>query len=180
MKKENKIVTEIEYQEILNRLDAIEEERGLLKSFDFQEIYNNHVEMFNSFDEVIIALKRKKFFIEYEIELERRRYLSNLILTDELKLRLETEIKQLIFQCLLTDNSLDNDNLDTVFIPILMNYPDFRDFLDKILDLTSKQVSNLYLLEYVMALQIEQEKLLSKKSKYEKHQKKTLKKVRKI
>ena len=180
MKATNEIITDTEYQEILERLDFINNERQLLKSLSEQNNYNAHIELPNSFDELIIVLKREIQKNESYINFKKKEFLSRFSLSKSLKLKLEDKIEQLIFQCFNGQYLAKEKRLDSEVIPILMNYPGFEEFLEDILKVANKQANDLYLLEYFNGLQIEQTELIKKKYVYEKQQRKKLRKTRTV
>lgn len=180
MKLSNQTITTEDYNEILKRLEFINQEQANLQKINEQNTYTAHLKLPNNFNELILFLTRNIHQTEQTIKFETKKFLTTLSLPKNQQQILETQINQLIQNRLAEQKLSKKRNPNLELIPSLTNYPSTEEFLNRIFDLTSQQNSNLYLLKYISDLQTEQTELSQKKFLYEKQQKKLKKKLKKI
>lgn len=167
------IITKEEYQNIIKRLNLIENERALLKEMGKNKYYNAHIDFPETFAELIINLQRENKHLDLIIEYEKEDFLNNFNYSKNLYQTIKKILEQLI-------NDLNEQNQSPTAQEIqppkiIEGTFNIENFIQKIKKLTEQKKANNLLLNYVSSLESEQAQLTDKKIKYEKEQKKRIK-----
>lgn len=164
------IITKEEYQNIIKRLNFIENERALLKKMGKNKYYNAHIDFPETFAELIINLQRENKHLDLIIEHEKENLLNNFNYSKNLHQTIKIMLEQLI-----DDLNEQNQSLTVQEIQppkIIEGTFNIENFIQNIKELTQQKKANNLLLNYVSSLESEQAQLTDKRLKYEKEQKK--------
>lgn len=168
MKKE---ITEEEYNYILTRLEFIATEKERLKALSTTNNYIAHIQLAESFGELLINIKRENLKLDNIIKKAKKEFLENLNISIKTKEDLDIEIENLI-NCL--ENTSIEDKTPEVTPELLVisaHYEPFQTLYTTIKKSIYKKQANTYLENYILTLEQEGDTLRNKKYQYERTQK---------
>ena len=164
------LITKEEYQQILDRLDYIQTERNNLKKINQNPHYCAHIQLPETFPELILKLERDNKLLNHDLKTEKNKFLTPFLYSKNIYTILENKIDYLI--TVLKNNCNFCIMEDPELVSIKNNYPTFESFYQNIRDIISKKEANTFLLNYIKDLDREEQLLITQKQKYEKRNKK--------
>lgn len=159
MKK--KEITEEEYVNACERLAFIDSERNNLKEGHENNVYNAHINLPGTFDELKINLQRKNFRIDQEINALKNKYLGLYNDSENVRTIIEQCLTLLEIKC-----STPLEKKEDAFFKTLN--PKFESFIKEAEDLLSHKYGHSILLQYILKLEEEEKECRKIKSLYEK------------
>lgn len=155
------MISEEEYLEALNRLTFINQERNLLKSQNKDQIYFAHINLPDTFGELLIDLNRQNFIIDQQIEHLKKDYLE--------KYKSFPNSFSMFDECVhLIESKLENVSSKDINPTFPSSISPFVKELEELLE---KRHAQQYLLDYIKNLEKEEIHLKKIVSKYEKQSK---------
>lgn len=141
-------ITEEEYLYSKERLEFIENERRCLKDSHSDKVYNAHIILPGTFDELKINLQRKNLIIDQKIASLKNKYLELYHYSEKVNSILDQCISLLENACYQSQTFEEDffDNLD----------PKFDDFIQQIRKLLSYKKGHSTLLQYILDLEQEE------------------------
>ncbi len=153
-----RFVSDEEYQEALEKMAFAQNERKLLLESNQSKVYNAHIDLPGTFEELLINLKRKNNLIDEEIKRIKYQYLENNHYSKEFLEQFENSI--FMYEAQLNQNSSSHlGALDSELTP-------------EIRDLLQRKAAHTFLFNYIR--KIEEEELEARKTimLYEKQKRK--------
>ena len=167
MKKQ--IITQNEYQEILQKLETIQLKKEYLNQIKKEYLQNNFNPYIEPISKLNLSLNRENYQLTQQINLEKKKFLSsftpNKILYEKAKNYLDTFLIYLIHSYQISDLIQTQTSIEISFLKQL---PNFQEFQTTIKTLIQKQEENLQLIQEINSLLKEQEQLLIQKKNFEK------------
>lgn len=157
-------ITEEEYLYSKERLEFIENERRCLKDSHSDKVYNAHIDLPGTFDELKINLQRKNFIIDQKITSLKNKCLELYHYSEKVSSILDQCISLLEIACY-QDQKVEEDffaNLD----------PKFEDFIQQVRELLSYKKGHTILIQYILNLEQEEQKCKKIITLYEKQKNK--------
>ena len=161
MKSED-LKTNKDYQQIISRLQEIQNQKELLKNMSESNNYNAHVNLPGTFEELIINLKRENIALNEKIEFENKKMLNALNKFSNPDKEIIISLINSITTSIEEHNYKLNNNNNAK-----LTSEELQKFYDAIKDLVTKIEANDFLLNQIYALQQEQDLLLSQKKDFE-------------
>ena len=162
-RSKTKAITEEEYAFALERLSFIDNERNILKNSHTSQVYNAHINLPGTFDELKINLQRKNVLIDQEINALKHKYLAIG--------NYQESIKNILEQCVYLLEHSSNENLEQENFFQTMDSK-FKGFVQEAKNLISHKQGHLVLLRYILQLEQEEKNCRTIISLYERQRNK--------
>lgn len=151
-----------EYQNIILRLQEIQQQKDELKNMSTYNSYNAHIKLPGTFEELIINLKRENDIFLEQIKLEKKKLINSQGIKNKQDKEYISNLIDLIINSI-KEGCYTINNDDTLF-----DSKDLQHFYNYIKILVSKLEANELLLSQIYDLQKEYEDLMLKKASFEK------------
>lgn len=151
-----------EYQNIILRLQEIQQQKDELKNMSTYNSYNAHIKLPGTFEELIINLKRENDIFLEQIKLEKKKLINSQGIKNKQDKDYISNLIDLIINSI-KEGCYTIKNDDTLF-----DSKDLQHFYNSIKILVSKLEANELLLSQIYDLQKEYEDLMLKKASFEK------------
>ncbi len=152
----------MEYQNIILRLQEIQQQKDELKNMSTYNSYNAHIKLPGTFEELIINLKRENDIFLEQIKLEKKKLINSQGIKNKQDKEYLSNLIDIIINSI-KEGCYTINNDDTLF-----DSKDLQHFYNSIKILVSKLEANELLLSQIYDLQKEYEDLMIKKASFEK------------
>lgn len=152
----------MEYQNIILRLQEIQQQKDELKNMSTYNSYNAHIKLPGTFEELIINLKRENDIFLEQIKLEKKKLINSQGIKNKQDKEYLSNLIDIIINSI-KEGCYTIKNDDTLF-----DSKDLQHFYNSIKILVSKLEANELLLSQIYDLQKEYEDLMLKKASFEK------------
>lgn len=171
MKKE---ITEEEYNYILTRLEFITAEKERLKTLSTTNNYIAHIQLAESFGELLINIKRENLKLDTTIKNAKKEFLETLNLSSKTKKDVSAAIENLINRLENTTIEEKTPELTQELLTMSVHYDSFQTMYTKVKQSIYQKQANTYLENYILTLEEESDTLRNRKYQYERTQKRKL------
>ena len=157
----------MDYSNILDALAVIEAERKSLEEASRLNQYSAHIKLPETFDELLINLKRDIALIDEKIKVIKRNITNNLFIKGK-KESTDIDLDIILDKISLALATNDSEKLDYLKADFINKHLNYKDTIEELIDLIRRRQTDESMFNYIRNLQINKEKLLKAKRIYEK------------
>ncbi len=167
-----KYITDREYQEILKKIQIINDEKAYLKNTYKQYLENSYKFSYDDIMNIILNLQRENSHLLENLQLERKKFLSNFLgiylAKEKLDFLWDKWINYYTFSSRINDIVLSKQAEELFFC----KDTNFIVFKENTIKIVSQWEANNQLLNYINSILIEEKTLLVQKRHYERKKRK--------